>query len=115
MSVAAVLLPVFALVAILFAALLPPGRTTEAADALDGRALGLALLFFTLTTLALFTRKADLIFLVLAWIFVAARLVATFPALAGRALPGRRSVDLASGLVLAFMWVLFALAILLNV
>lgn len=115
MSVAAVLLPLFVLVAVLLVALLPRERAPEAHGALDNGSLCLALLFATLTALALFTRKADLAFVILGWIFVAARVASAFPALAGTALPGRRVIEMGSVLVLALMWVLFALAILLNV
>lgn len=115
MSVAAVLLPLFVLVAILFVLLLPIRKEPASPGAIDGRSLTLALLFSILTVLALFTHKGDIIFLVLAWIFVATRAFALFPALAGSAVKAGRTMDLVSTLVLAVMWVLFAAAILLNV
>lgn len=115
MTVAAVLLPLFVLVAILLVLLLPIRKEPAAPAALDGPSLCLALLFFTLTALALFTHKADIAFVVLAWVFVAARLFAVFPRIAGSAIKGGRAADLLSTAVLALMWVLFALAILLNV
>ncbi|MDI4663099.1 hypothetical protein K9U40_01915 [Xanthobacter autotrophicus] len=115
MSVQMILLPLFVHVAVLLRAV----KSTEVTA--DGLRAGLAaLLFYALTTLALFTRKADLIFVVLAWIFVLLRMGAAFPHLLSAEARGRISLgssgfDLASLAVLAIMWVLFALAILLNI
>lgn len=119
MSVQMILLPLFVHVALVLAVLLRTIKATEVtADVL--RAGFMAMLFYTLTTLALFTHKADVIFVVLAWVFVALRIVTAFPRLLsaearGRISLGRVSLDLASLMVLALMWILFALAILLNI
>lgn len=114
MSVQMILLPLFVHVALVLVVLLRGVRTAEVTA--DGVRAGLAaLLFYTLTTLAMFTHKADVVFVVLAWIFVALRLATAFPQLLS---PGRRaqvSLDLASLAVLAVMWALFAFAILLNI
>ena len=114
MTVQMILLPLFIHVALVLAVLLRGIRTAEVTA--DGvRACFAALLFYTLTALALFTRKADVIFVVLAFVFVALRLVAAFPQVLSPAARMRVSVDVASLAVLALMWGLFALAILLNV
>jgi hypothetical protein len=100
MSVASVLLPVFVQVALTFVLLLRLGRgRVRAVKA--GRtmvrdiALGennwppeiaqvgncfnnqfqLPVLFYVLVALALFTRKADLLFVILSWVFVISRIV----------------------------------------
>lgn len=117
MTVQMILLPLFVHVALMLAMLLRAVRSTEVTA--DGLRAGLAaLLFYTLTALALFTRKADVAFVVLAWIFVLLRLAAAFPHLLSartRGGIGGVSLDLASLAVLALMWVLFAAAILLNI
>lgn len=118
MSVAMILLPLFVLVAAMLVGLLLPriGEKAEQSGVPGSeRALTLALLFSLLTVLALFTRKADIAFLILAWIFVAIRVAAAFPALFSSKVRAAVPLDLAGGLVLALMWVLFALAILLNI
>src|SRR5919199_1147322 len=50
-----------------------PERVTQIANAYHNQ-LELPLLFYVLVILALFTRKADTLFVVLAWMFVASRL-----------------------------------------
>ncbi len=117
MTVQMILLPLFVHVALVLAVLLRAVRSTEVTA--DGLRAGLAaLLFYTLTCLALFTRKADVAFVVLAWIFVLLRIAAGFPQLLStraRGGIGGVSLDLASLAVLTLMWVLFAVAILLNI
>ncbi|MBP2148558.1 hypothetical protein V5F63_00545 [Xanthobacter autotrophicus DSM 597] len=117
MTVQMILLPLFVHVALVLAVLLRAVRSTEVTA--DGLRAGLAaVLFYTLTCLALFTRKADVAFVVLAWLFVILRIAAAFPQLfsaRARGGIGGVSLDLASLAVLALMWVLFALAVLLAV
>ncbi|MFG1182631.1 hypothetical protein [Xanthobacter versatilis] len=118
MSVQMILLPLFVHVALVLAVLLRAVKSTEVTA--DGLRAGLAaVLFYTLTILALYTRKADIIFVVLAWVFVLLRLISAFPHLLSAEARGHinfgGSFDLASLAVLALMWVLFAFAILLNI
>jgi hypothetical protein len=114
MSVQIILLPLFIHVALVLAVLLRGIRASEVTA--DGvRAVFAALLFYTLTALALFTRKADVAFVVLAFVFVGLRLIAAFPQLLSPAARARVSLDIASLAVLALMWGLFALAVLLNI
>lgn len=113
MTVQMILLPLFVHVALMLAILL---RGVARAEPVEGREEALAaLLFYTLTVLALFTRKADVLFIVLAWAFVVLRAVAVFPQVLSARMPGRSGIVLASLAVLALMWVVFALAILLNI
>ncbi|MFG1215024.1 hypothetical protein V5F72_22290 [Xanthobacter flavus] len=119
MTVQMILLPLFVHVALALAVLLRAVRSTEVTA--DGLRAGLAaVLFYTLTALALFTRKADVAFVVLAWIFVLLRLASAFPQMLSSKLRAERgiggvSLDLASLAVLTLMWVLFAFAILLAI
>jgi hypothetical protein len=136
MSVTAILLPVFALVGLTFFLLvwMGSGRFTSlrtgqlsAEDAAltgdrypkpvlqRGRAFSnqfeLPVLFYVLVALALVTRKADLTFVVLSWIFVATRFVHAFIHTTSNRLSARFSVYLIGMLILLLMWVLFALSI----
>lgn len=119
MTVQLILLPLFLHVALSLVVLLRAARGSApamAATAVEGQPGALAaLLFYTLTVLALFTRKADVVFVVLAFVFVALRVAVAFPRLL---MPGARTrlgAELASLAVLALMWALFALAVLLAI
>lgn len=117
MTVQMILLPLFVHVALVLAVLLRAVRSAEVTA--EGLRAGLAaLLFYTLTALALFTHKADVAFVVLAWIFVLLRIGAAVPHLLStrnREGFGGVSLDLASLAVLALMWGLFAFAVLLTI
>jgi hypothetical protein len=108
-----VLLPLFVHVAfvllLLFdnAGLLRVGLKGE----LAGRQLVLALLFYTLTLLAILTRHADLLFLLLAWVFVVVQIVSGLKRENAREL----QLFVASLIVLTIMWVVFAVEILLAI
>jgi hypothetical protein len=75
--------------------------------------LELPLLFYVLTILAWITRQADLLFLVLAWIFVVLRLLHAAVHVTSNNLVQRGFLFIAGGFVLAVMWAVFALRILL--
>jgi hypothetical protein len=75
--------------------------------------LELPMLFYVLTILAWITRQADLLFLVLAWIFVVLRLLHAAVHVTNNNLPQRGVLFIAGGFVLAVMWAIFALRILL--
>jgi hypothetical protein len=139
MSIAAVLLPLFVQVALTFVLLLwmaglnasatrsgevswqdialrePnwPARNMQIRNAFLNQ-LETPVLFYVLTVLAWITRHADYLFVVLAWIFVALRIVHAFIHVADNNVPRRGAVFLASMVVLAVMWVIFAFRILLG-
>jgi hypothetical protein len=66
-------------------------------------------LFYTLTILVLFTRTADLLFVVLAWIFVALRLAHAYVHVTRNRVPRRAIFFLAGAAVLCVMWIIFAI------
>ena len=113
MSVRMILLPLFVHVALVFALLFSGFRT--ASDA-GGRGAGwrdelaLAVLFYVLTICAWQTKFADLLFLLLAWVFVVLRILDAVPYGASSR---RNALFIASALVLAIMWVAYALRLLL--
>lgn len=72
----------------------------------------LPVLFYVLTAFALITRKADLIFVVLAWVFVISRLVHAYIHTTSNNVPRRFFAYVVGLLVLTIMWVYFAIQIL---
>ncbi len=137
MSVAAILLPVFVQVALTFAVLFRLGavrlRAVRAGGVARERVMlddsgwptdvrqasncfrnqfEVPVLFYALVALALFTRQADLLFVVLAWVFVLSRIVHAVVHVTTNELRWRFPSFMIGVVVLLAMWVLFALAIL---
>ncbi len=75
--------------------------------------LELPMLFYVLTILAWITRQADLVFLVLAWVFVVLRLLHAAVHVTSNNLGQRGLLFIASGFVLAVMWTIFILRVVL--
>ena len=90
-----------------------PPRVLKVVYALQNQ-LELPLLFYVLTILAWITRQADLLFLVLAWIFVVLRILHAAVHVSSNYLAQRAILFLAGAVVLAVMWLVFALRILLS-
>jgi hypothetical protein len=116
MSVTTILLPIFVHVAFVFMLMF---RDWRAAPSVNERAgtwreeIAVAVLFYVLTICAWQTRRADILFLVLASIFVALRIIGGLgydPASA----PSQRNILLASVVLLAVMWAIYAIRILLE-
>ncbi len=137
MTVAAILLPVFVQVALTIALLLYLGRTRgsairagsiekdrvvvdDTAWPTNVRQCGnafrnqfeLPVLFYVLVAFALITRKADLAFVVLSWVFVLTRIGHAFIHVTSNNVRLRFPLYLFGVTVLLIMWVLFAFAIL---
>ena len=137
MSVAAILAPVFAQVALTFVLLFwmgsrrfaafrsgsmqigdialgqPawPARATQAANAFHNQ-FQLPVLFYLLVVLALLTRKADLLFVVMAWLFVATRAVHAAVHTTTNDVRHRFPAFLVGALLLMVMWIVFAARVL---
>jgi len=77
--------------------------------------LELPTLFYVLTILSIVLRHADLLFVLLAWVFVALRCLQAFVHVTDNDVPRRGALFLAGALVLAVMWAVFALRILLGI
>jgi len=135
MTVQAILLPVFVQVALIFVLTIwvlqlrygalqrgevrpgdiePawPARATRVADSFHGQ-LQLSLLFFVLVILAMMTKKADLLFVVMSWLFVATAILDVAVHTGSNRLGPRFAAFAAGAVLLLVMWVLFALRILL--
>ena len=137
MSIAAILAPVFVLVALTFAlhywmglarlskirrgevkardiALRQPNwpaRVTQIGNAFHNQ-LELPVLFYVLVAFALITRQADLLFVVMSWLFVALRLVHAYIFVTSNRVSHRFYVFVAGSAVLLLMWIIFAARIL---
>jgi hypothetical protein len=71
----------------------------------------LPVLFYALVALALITRKADLVFVVIAWLFVASRLVHAYIHTTSNKIAWRFQSFVVGVLILAAMWVIFGIRI----
>jgi hypothetical protein len=118
MSIQMVLLPLFVHVIVTF--LLPivlgglRGTPAPAADA--GRAwLHLPLLYYVLTILAQMTRMADLLFVLLAWVFVVLQVLDALVTVTGSGEQRRAMLLPVSAIVLAIMWAIFMVRVLLVI
>ena len=74
--------------------------------------LELPVLFYVLTILCLMTHFADLLFLLMAWVFVVLRLLQAYVHVTDNNLQRRGSLFAAGAIVLACMWLIFAIRIL---
>ena len=77
--------------------------------------LELLVLFYLLTILAVITRSADLVFVVLAWVFVLARLAHAYVHVTDNDLGRRGQVFAIGALSLLIMWIIFMIRILVAV
>lgn len=136
MSVPSILLPVFIQVGLMFVLMFWMGRQRLAAVGQGGVttsdiALGqrvwpapaqqaanayqnqfeLPVLFFALAPLAMFTHKADLLFVLLSWLFVLLRIAHAFVHVGSNDVPTRFRLFAAGALVLLAMWAIFAIQI----
>jgi hypothetical protein len=87
-----------------------PQGPTQIANAFHNQ-LELPVLFYVLVILALFTRKADTLFVVLSWMFVATRLVHAAIHVTSNDLRARFAAFAAGAVILLIVWIIFALRI----
>ena len=90
-----------------------PPHVLKIANAFHNQ-LELPLLFYVLTILAWITKQADLLFVVLAWIFVVLRLLHAAVHVTSNHLGKRAMLFIAGAAVLVVMWLIFALRILFS-
>jgi hypothetical protein len=88
-----------------------PQRTTQIANAYQNQ-LELPVLFYVVTILAWSTGQADLVFVVLAWVFVVLRLAHAAIHVTSNRVPRRFAFFAAGCFVLLAMWGLFAFRLL---
>ena len=90
-----------------------PARVTQIANAFHNQ-LELPVLFYVLVALALIARKADLLFVVMSWLFVALRFVHAYIFVTSNRVLRRFQAFAAGSLVLFLMWIIFAVRVLLG-
>lgn len=91
-----------------------PAKATQISNSYDSQ-FQTPVLFYVLVILAWITRHADLIFVVMAWVFVLLRIAHACIHTASNHVPTRFRVFAAGLLVLLLMWIIFAVRILLGV
>jgi hypothetical protein len=89
-----------------------PARAQWAANAFSNQ-FELPVLFFALVPLVIITRKADLIYVVLSWIFVLSRVVHAAVYVTANRVPYRFAAYLVGAVALILLWIEFAVRILL--
>ena len=91
-----------------------PKKTTQIGNCAHNQ-LELPILFYVLTILAWITKQADLVFVVMAWVFVILRLVHATIHVTDNNLPRRGIVFITGAAVLTLMWIIFMLRILIAI
>lgn len=140
MSIPAILLPVFVLIALTFTLNIWMGwsrtssirrgevkirdialgernwskQTQQVNNAFHSQ-FELPVLFYVLVVLALITRQADLLFVILSWVFVVLRVVHAYIMVTTNYVPRRAQVHFVAMIVLVLMWAIFAVRILLAI
>ena len=90
-----------------------PRRVTQIGKAYRNQ-FELPVLFYVLTILAIITRHADFLFVVLAWVFVLSRLVHAYIHVTSNDLRSRGLWFGVGAVVLAIMWIIFIVRIMLG-
>jgi hypothetical protein len=89
-----------------------PPRATQVGNAYNNQ-FQLPLLFFVLVILAYMLKKADLLFVLMSWIFVISRILHAFIHVTTNRLQTRFMIFAVGAIVLLIMWIIFALRVLL--
>jgi hypothetical protein len=90
-----------------------PQRPTQFAYAFSNQ-FELPVLFYVLTILEIITRHADLLFVLLAWIFVVLRIMQAITHVTDNNVARRGAFYAVGAIVLLAMWIIFAIRILLG-
>jgi hypothetical protein len=88
-----------------------PARVMQIGNAYHNQ-LQLPLLFYVLVLMAYITRFADLLFVLMSWVFVVLRYYHAYVHVTSNRVPHRFTVFAASAVVLLAMWVIYALRLL---
>jgi hypothetical protein len=91
-----------------------PSQTTQVGNAYENQ-FQLPILFYLLTILAWLTRQADLLFVILAWVFVALRLAHAYVHVTSNRVPRRFALFASGCVVLLVMWIIFAVRLLFGI
>jgi hypothetical protein len=89
-----------------------PGRAQQVSNAFHNQ-FELPILFYVLVILAIISHSADMLFVVMSWLFVLARLGHAYVHTTSNRVPLRMQVFAIGAIILVLMWVIFALRVLL--
>jgi hypothetical protein len=90
-----------------------PDRPQQISNSYDSQ-FQIPLLFYVLVIVAWITKQADLIFVVMAWIFVLSRVAHAYIHTTSNHVPSRFRAFAVGVLVLLVMWIIFAVRILIS-
>ena len=79
-----------------------------------GNQFELPVLFYVLTILAMITKQADLLFVIMAWIFVVFRILQAFVHVTGNDVRFRGGYYFVAAMALLIMWLIFIVKIMLE-
>ena len=88
-----------------------PARATQASNSFDSQ-FQIPVLFYVLVVVAWITKQADLLFVVMAWVFVLSRLAHAYVHTTSNHVPTRFNIFALGMMVLLLMWIIFAIRIL---
>ena len=91
-----------------------PARAKQISNAYHNQ-YELPVLFYVLVAFALITRKADLIFVVLAWVFVISRVIHAYIHTTSNHVPRRFFMYLVGLFTLIAMWIYFAIRVIFGI
>lgn len=91
-----------------------PPHVTKIGNAFSNQ-FELPVLFYVVVILALMLRKADLLFVILSWVFVLSRIVHAAVHTTSNRVMQRFPVYAAGALVLLVIWIIFAIRVLLGI
>jgi hypothetical protein len=91
-----------------------PERPTQVANCYHNQ-FEMPVLFYVLVVLAITARKADLLFVIMSWIFVVLRIIHAYIHTTSNDVPWRFYAFLAASIVLLAMWIIFAVRVLAGV
>ena len=118
MSIQFVLLPVFVLIAVTFIVLFWTGgwRAAEAPRSnICREQFELPVLFYVLTIFAYSTKHTDILFMLLAWVFAVLHVLRALTEIGASNIGQRGLLYSATAIVLAILWLIYALRILLII
>ena len=87
-----------------------PGRVQQIGNCFENQ-FEIPVLFYVLVVLAIAVKKADLLFVVMEWLFVATRLAHAYVFTTSNYVPLRGQFFIVGTIILFLMWVIFAIQI----
>ncbi len=90
-----------------------PPRVKQISNAFHNQ-LEMPVLFYALVPLVILANRADVLFVIMSWIFVLARIAHAYVHVTSNYVPLRFNIFLVGAVVLALMWIIFAAQVMLG-